>query len=459
MIRKLLPVLLLAAPFGLGCAGPVKLAERSESKLAQGDLWRSWSLATQALDKAPGNERARAAAAAAAAAIAGDWQRRIRGLVSVDSLAAAEQVIEFVSFRASAVRYTTVEVDAAWELQEQALRQGAARAHYQSGAEDLRSRRPKRAHTHFVAAERFVPGYRDAYKLADRALEKALTRVAIVPLSAASGGSLLGRNVAASWRGDLVEHLSPPGTRFTRILPIEDIERVLTFSDLGRLNRDDAVRLGRKAGADRVVWGTIGTVDSKSGIHFFSDRVARRIVEKSADGSTAVRWVEVPIEVVARVRTVNVDLEYEVIATNGGATLAHQRDTRSLKARVVWTAYAPEGSPDTYSLVSEQTRTADPERARQIESKWTAVVGEGTTLAQVLDAKRSSSQRSSDRGQALARLMAGAAFVLLEELPSTEELAFGALAGAWKPLHQDLVRLDGVDDVDLGAATATTSDR
>ncbi|HEY2954238.1 MAG TPA: hypothetical protein VGK89_03175 [Candidatus Eisenbacteria bacterium] len=452
MTRKLLSFLLLAAPLGLGCAGPAKLAERSESKLAQGDLWRSWTLATQALDRAPGNPRAQAAAGAAAAAIAADWQRRIRGLAAVDSLAAAEQVMEFVGFRASAARYTTVQVDPAWEGDERALRQGAARTHYRSGSDDMATKRPKRAYAHLVAAERLVPGYRDAARLADRALEKAVTRVAIVPLSGASGGSLLGRRVAASWRGDLAEHLTAPASRFTRILPIEDVERVLTFSDLGRLNRDDAVRIARKAGAERVIWGTIGPPDSRSGIQFFSDRVAHRIVEKSADGTTTVRWVDVPIDVVARTRTVTVDVEYEVIATRDGATLARQRDTRTLKARVVWTAFTPEGAPDTYSLVSEQARSADPERAKQVEAKWVAVVGEGTTLAQVLDARRS---RPPEPGQALARFMAGAAFVLLEELPSTEEMTFGALAGAWKPLREDLVRLDAVDDVELGVTSVT----
>jgi hypothetical protein len=448
----LVAVLLLA-----GCAGPTKLARRSDDRLAEGRVWQAWQLATRALDKAPGNPEARAAADRAAAAIAEDWQRRIRALAPVDSLGAAEQVLEFVAFRAGAARHASVPVDAAWTRDEQALRQSAARHHYRGGVEAMKERRPKRAYHHFADAERFWAGHRDAAQRAARALEAATTHLAIVPLATPPGSPTLGHDVAASWRGDVVEALEP-GTTFTRVLPLEAVERSLRVSDLRHLDREDAVRIGREAGADRIVWGTIGDVDEKSGIHVFSDRVARKIVEKDAEGRRSVRWVEVPLEVISRVKTVDVDLEFEVIATRDGSTLARQRGTRTTKARVVWTAYAPEDGPDAYALVSEETRASNPDRTRQVEAKWSAVVGEGTTLAQVLEAKRRS-KGSNDRREALGRIMAGAAFVLLEELPSTDELAFAALAGAWRPLCDDLVRLDAVDDADLGVGSASAADR
>lgn len=459
MNRKLVPIALLAILLAPGCGGPAKLAEHSEEKLAAGKSWQAWKLATKALDKAPGNVRAKAAADAAARTIAADWQRRILALGSVDSLGAAEQVMEFVSFRADAARYTTVQVDSGWTRAEQTLRQGAAHSHYQSGTADLRSRRPKSAYRQLLEAERFWPGYRDASALADRALQQGQTRVAIVPLRVAAGAAGLGREVAASWRGEIVGRMSPPGSQFTRILPVEDVEGAMRVGDLGRLTRDDAIRLGRQVTADRIVWGSIGEPDSKSSLQVFSDTVARRIVEKDAAGHSTERWVEVPIEVIARVRTVNVNFEYEVISTRDGSTLARRGDTRTMKARVVWTAYTPEASPETYALVSEQMRAANPDRARQVETKWRAVLGEGTTLVQVLDAKRSISHQPIERGEALGRLMAGAAFVMLEDLPSTEELTLGALAGGWDPIHQDLLRLDGVDDVDLGVTTARPTDR
>jgi hypothetical protein len=51
--------------------------------------------------------------------------------------------------------------------------------------------------------------------------------------------------------------------------------------------------------------------------------------------------------------------------------------------------------------------------------------------------------------------LAGAAFVFLQDLPPTEDLAFAALAGGWQPLRADLLRLDEVDEVDLGMAAET----
>jgi hypothetical protein len=199
MARRFAPAL-LALALAAGCAGPGKLAEKSEHKLADGDHWRAWQLATRALDKAPANPRARQAAGAAAASIASDWQRRIRAIAGTDSMAAAEQVLEFAAFRGDAARYTTVVVDEAWAAEERGLRQTAARTHYQQGIASTSARRPKAAWAHFMDAQRFVAGYRDAGTRSDRAFEKALTRVAFVPFASSGGSISLGREVASGWR-------------------------------------------------------------------------------------------------------------------------------------------------------------------------------------------------------------------------------------------------------------------
>ncbi|HKQ19924.1 MAG TPA: hypothetical protein VJW75_09285, partial [Candidatus Eisenbacteria bacterium] len=55
--------------------------------------------------------------------------------------------------------------------------------------------------------------------------------------------------------------------------------------------------------------------------------------------------------------------------------------------------------------------------------------------------------------EALPRFMAGAAFVFLEDLPPAEDLALTALSQDAAPLRDDLLRLDPIDDVDLGLAS------
>src|SRR5206468_3397291 len=86
---------------------------------------------------------------------------------------------------------------------------------------------------------------RDAGRLADRAYEKAVTRVAIAPLATASGNAELGRQVADQWRDDLMRQINPPLANFTRVVGPEAIERAMTVSQLGHLSRDEAARRWR----------------------------------------------------------------------------------------------------------------------------------------------------------------------------------------------------------------------
>jgi hypothetical protein len=457
MFRRIvpaLPVLLIM----IGCAGPSKLAEKSERQLAGGEATRAWELATRALDRDPGNARARAAATAAGNAIARDWEQRIAALAPTDSLSAADQVLELAAFRAHAVRYAVITVNPEWAAEEQALRQSAARTYYQRAYADLSAQRPKRAWLQFADVQHFVPDYRDAARLSDRAYQRALTRVAVVPFAASTGGGTLGRDVAAGWRDDLALHLTEPDVHFTRILGSAAIEQQMSVAQLGHLSRDDAVSLGRKAGAERVVWGSIDGIEAHTDLHLFTDVIARRMVEKDADGHEVTRWVDVPVEIVSRVRTVKVDLDYEVIATRESATLAHQHTQRSTSARVVWTWSAPQGNLADYALVSDLVRNAHPDRARDLEARWRDACGENTTVQQVFEARRAMNSAGHYDRQALPRFMTGAAFVFLQELPPPEDLAYAALASC-QSLRADLARLDGVDDVDLGIPVVNTSGR
>jgi len=169
--------------------------------------------------------------------------------------------------------------------------------------------------------------------------------------------------------------------------------------------------------------------------------------------------VDVPIEVVARVRTVTVTMDYDVVATTDGASLAHQRFDRSTLARVVWTSYVPEGSVDMYALVSDAVRAANPDRARDVETRWKSVCGDNTTVQQVLQARRTRGDSGHYSRNELGRFMAGAAFVFLQDLPPVQDLALVAAAGGYEPLQKDLAQLDDVDDVDLGVALSGTDGR
>jgi len=451
MTRKLLFVF-LAATVAIGCASTSKLSEKSEKKLASGDAWHAWQLATRALDKEPGNPRARSAATAAGASIAEEWQRRIRATAETDSVAAADEVLKLDDFRAGAARYATIPLGAGWPAEALAIRTTAARVHYQAGMEAWKSKRPKKACDEFSEADRFVSGYRDASQRADRALEDALTRVAVVPFRARSNDPAFGVQVARAWRDDLVADLAPPAARFTRVLAGNAIEGDMRVSELDNMSREEAIRLGRVRGAQRVVWGTVGNVRSSTRLDLFKDTVARRVVEKTADGHEVVRWLDVPIEVVARVRDVTVGVDYEVIETVNGSTITNRHFDRATTARVVWTSQTLDGEPSSYSLVSEPVRSANPDRAAQVEKRWAAVCGTGTTIVQVVEERHKSGSAGHSAREALPRIMAGAAFVFLEDLPGADDMAMAALTHGPTPLRDDLLRLDPIDDADLGIA-------
>ena len=142
MIRRFAP-LAVALALVSGCASTAKLTQKSEEKLANGDHWKAWQLATRALDREPGNPSARNAATAAGNSICEEWIRKI------DGLDAAAQVLQFVEFRANATRYATLTTVAGWTDEERTLRRSAAQTWYARGLAANAGKRPKQAFTAF----------------------------------------------------------------------------------------------------------------------------------------------------------------------------------------------------------------------------------------------------------------------------------------------------------------------
>ena len=446
LARRLVPLALLA----LSCAGPSELARRGDAALAGGDPERAFALATRALDRQPGNARALATAAAAARAIADGWERRIRAAAVADTLAAAGQTLEYAAFRARAARYAPVEVAPRWVDDERTLRHAAARIHYARGRAALGAARPKAAGAEFVEVERFVPGYGDVARLSQRAFDGALTRVALLPLRGAPAKTALGREVADAWRGEIARRLEGRRARFTRVVPGEEIERAMTVAELGSLSREDAVRIGRRVGARLVVWGALGGTETDTRTDRFDDLILRRVTEKDERGREVVRWVDVPIQVVARERSVAVDVEYEVISVGEEVAVAGERMRRSLTARTLWTSPVPEGDPDALALASDPLRASDPDRVRRVEARWKAVAGERTSPGELVRGVRGAQGRAAYRRELLQRFHPGAGGpVFLDDLPPAADLALAALVHAWEPLLDDLVRMDAVDEADL----------
>jgi hypothetical protein len=109
--------------------------------------------------------------------------------------------------------------------------------------------------------------------------------------------------------------------------------------------------------------------------------------------------------------------------------------------------------------VAEPVRASNPDRAKAVESRWNDACGAGTTLHQVLEARKNAGSSGRYAREALPRFAAGAAFVFLEELPPANDLALAALAQSSRSVRDDLVNMDAVDDVDLGVVVPDAATR
>ena len=112
----------------------------------------------------------------------------------------------------------------------------------------LSSQRPKRAYGHLTQCERFVPEYRDAAALAERAKRKGLTRVAIVPFRGPSG---LGRDVAHAWLEDAAKAVEEHA-EFTWLVSTATLEDAMHVSQLGSagFHPPDALRVDNSVMTD-----------------------------------------------------------------------------------------------------------------------------------------------------------------------------------------------------------------
>jgi hypothetical protein len=139
--------------------------------------------------------------------------------------------------------------------------------------------------------------------------------------------------------------------------------------------------------------------------------------------------------------------------------VVHRHLDRSGSARVVWTSDRFDGDPSSYVLVSEPFRAAHPGRAKEIETRWSDACGAGTTIVQVLEARKNAGSTGRYARQALPRFAAGAAFVFMEDLPPADDLALAALTQSSRSVRDDLVNMDAVDDVDLGVVVPDAATR
>jgi hypothetical protein len=440
------PIVLLLLVAG-GCAGPNKLAKQSRVALMQGDLRKAYDKARRGVEKDPENAAARSAFGAAATQIATDYRERIARMAPGDTVDAARLAIEFRQFRAEVARYPVpVATDPADLDREAALCRGAARILYRGGDESFAARRPKEAYRQFNEAAGFDPGYRDVSRRVTETLDRALTDVAILPFEDQVGVNGLSADLAARMQQEVLRRCGSPALFFTRVVDDRVVMDNLSVRESRRMTRDDALAIGRRVHADRVVCGRYTGLQVDNNTSDFTVSLYSKVTDKGPDGQPRDRWVETPVDVLVRQRNVRVAMTFEVLDTRTGEVLETQTVPREAFARVAWTSYRADGDCDRFQLAPPAEAQVPADRVRRSQERWKESMGSWSVSA-FLDRARQKPERrawaagyrSDFYGDSRQRP------VWLAELPGVDDMVYLALRNVDEPVIAALRDIDGND--------------
>jgi hypothetical protein len=443
----LLPILTL-----LSCASTRELMRRGDEALASGDMDKAYDWSRRALDREPGNTHAQAIMTTAATSIIQGRKAQVLHLATLDTVAAARAVLELDDFHAQVARYrVTLPPDPDFHAQEIAIRMGAARIYFDKGARSLEAEFPKRAYAELSEAKRFAPGDADVTTELDRAWQRAVSWTAILPFNDDVSAPELTRQLSDEIFQAMQYQLGAKRFKFTRVIGQDQVNQRLTVAQAGRLTREEAVSLGRRLGASRVVLARIHDLRSDTNTDTYRETIFRKVVTRGDDGKAQTRYDEQQFEAVSRRREITVAFDFEVIETGEGARLARDSQERTVAARTVFTRFSPAGSCDDYSLAPPDWRSDD--RGRNLEKKWRGDFGSWTLPALLDRARRDPGRTRYDPRHRSEFSAAGTSTpVWLDDLPPALELAHIALADAWMPMVTALKDLDGRDDAEFAPA-------
>src|SRR5207237_2446759 len=241
-----------------------QLARRSEKARLAGDPERAYTLALEARARDSGAPATRTAIDEAAWALYERERRAIRARAAAgDTTGAADRLLALDRLRG---RFGADGVppprDESFVAEEERIRRAGAALDYDLGRTSLAEHRPKEAWYRFRSARDLIPGYRDVSRQLDRTWSLSVTRVAILPFNQESGLQDWSLAMAHDLHDRIAGQLGAPRFVFTQLIAPGEIEARLPVARLGRLERADAIELGRALGAQRVVWGQIANLRS-----------------------------------------------------------------------------------------------------------------------------------------------------------------------------------------------------
>jgi hypothetical protein len=443
---RFIAVLVVAGSLAVSCAGSNKLAQQSEKAYGEGELDKAYQKAAHALRKDPENQRARAAMTQVATRLVDERETEIRRLAARDTLAAANRSLELGKFQDELAGYRIVlPPDPAFDRDDTAIRRGAAGIEYAKAVDDLEGGAPKRAYDEFQTAQLFQPRYRDVAHRIQQAYDETQPRVAFFPFVNETDLGVLSKGFADRAYAELSRRIASSDFRFTQLIPSERVYEALPMSMLDRVSPQEAARIGRDLGVDRVIVGRFYGLRTHTNVGAFTQTVYHKTVDKDDKGAERERYSEGTMVVVTRDRELSVGYEYSVLNVEDGTAITGNSGTLHAVGHSILATTPVSGDDKDYCLLSPDLRKQDPERAKRVDSDWQEHCGDWS-LGDLLARSR------SDRGSGYASrygdgwvLKANGRAFFLGELPPEGELAKLAFGQVWEPLTQTLADLDRME--------------
>lgn len=441
-LTRSLPLLLaLLLPVIASCAGPNELTRRGHESLTDGDPHKAYEMAIKALKKNPDHAEARAVLGVAANAIAEDWRTRIFNLAAVDTVMAAEQVLELTAFQHDVATWgARVDAPPAWRSAETAIRSSAARSLYDEAEQSLAAGVPKRAYGLFLASQRYIPGYRDAALRADEAYELAVARVAVLPFVNDTSMPGLSQLMNDRIQEKVGSSSSMRYLEFTELVAPTRVLQAISLAQLSDMPREEAVLIGEALGADQVVRGKVFGERTHTETERYRETIYRRVEEIDDDGNKVVSYREQTFDAILRRRTVKVSWAMEALDVKGVIPLAERGGTEEVVAYTAYSSFEAVGDCDDYHLGPP----SDVDGRKRAQARWKETFGEWS-LAEFLEhARKNRRSRVAYKPDYRDEFRGGTAGrpVFLDDLPSDKDLIVVAMHDVWKPVHSMLQELD-----------------
>lgn len=430
---------LVALALLAGCAGPSKLAQRSQEQLLEGNPAEAYETALKAARKDASLPEVRAALQAAGDAMLALDADRFRALLPQDTLAAAEVALEMAERRYEMATYG-VAATASAELAviESEARQAAARRFGAEADLALAGDDPKQAYFLLAEAARFEPDNPATDGRLREVHAQATDHILVLPFTNQTRYALSAEALDAASRSELGRALEKRDLIFTELVDgggyaAPNVEM-----------REDAVRAARRAGASRVAWGRVygDRIDTHVSIEL--ETIYRKTTVIGPDGTAAESWTAHQLVVTTYDRWASVLVDCEVWDVADGRTVARRQDERTVGVRTVATASTLSGEARQYVLNPPEREKSDPSACRAREKEWRSRYGHLTVAQFAEHCQKQSGVATLGSGSDYGEITVSERSLRLYygHMPSESALLSHVLSDSWRLVADALEEAD-----------------